>query len=127
MCLTSVACGADVAHGDNKIPRRVEDPRCFIGVVDCGGIMLRSAQPAAATGMSVVARIPIAALIVPLIAGLLATALTVVLPRPACAEHGTPVNYPAGATATRFGGAAFDTCTAPSLGTVKAWSASPYR
>ena len=45
----------------------------------------------------------------------------------ATAEPATPVGYPAGATATRYSGLAFDTCTAPSLATVQAWSASPYR
>jgi uncharacterized protein YraI len=89
--------------------------------------MLRSPRLTVATGMGVVGRLPVAALIIPLVVALLATALTVVLSRPASAEPGTPVSYPAGAAATRFTGAAFDTCTAPSLSTVKAWSASRYR
>lgn len=36
-------------------------------------------------------------------------------------------NYPAGATATRFAGEAFDACAAPDLSTMRAWLASPYR
>ncbi len=39
----------------------------------------------------------------------------------------TTVRYSAGATATAYAGAAFDTCTAPPLSTISAWSASPYR
>lgn len=35
--------------------------------------------------------------------------------------------YPAGATATRFAGLAFDVCAAPELDTMRAWLASPYR
>lgn len=89
--------------------------------------MLRSPRLPALVGVIAVARLPVAVLITPLIAVLLGTALTVVMSRPAAAEPGTPVSYPAGAAATRFSGAAFDTCTAPSLSTVKAWSASPYR
>ncbi|MFF4545874.1 glycoside hydrolase domain-containing protein [Streptomyces sp. NPDC001435] len=45
----------------------------------------------------------------------------------AAAEPATPVGYPAGATATRYSGLAFDACTAPPLTTVQAWNASPYR
>ncbi|MET7698864.1 glycoside hydrolase domain-containing protein [Streptomyces sp. NPDC005485] len=51
----------------------------------------------------------------------------VVLAPPAAAEPATPGGYPAAASATRYSGLAFDTCTAPSLATMKAWSASPYR
>lgn len=43
------------------------------------------------------------------------------------AEPSTPVSYPVGATATRYTGPAFDTCTAPSRATLAAWKASPYR
>jgi len=46
---------------------------------------------------------------------------------PAAAEPATTVAYPAGASATRYAGLAFDTCTAPSLAAMQAWSASPYR
>lgn len=45
----------------------------------------------------------------------------------AAAEPATTVGYPSGATATRYSGLAFDTCTAPPLASVKAWNASPYR
>ncbi len=46
---------------------------------------------------------------------------------PAMAEPATTVSYAAGATATRYSGLAFDTCTAPPLAAVAAWGASPYR
>ncbi|MEV0790899.1 glycoside hydrolase domain-containing protein [Kribbella sp. NPDC050459] len=46
---------------------------------------------------------------------------------PAGAEPTTPLPYPAGATATRYTGLAFDTCTAPSVAQMTAWLASPYR
>src|SRR5215469_17576508 len=46
---------------------------------------------------------------------------------PAIAEPATTVGYPAGASATRYAGQAFDTCTAPPLATMQAWAASPYR
>jgi uncharacterized protein YraI len=45
----------------------------------------------------------------------------------AAAEPATTASYAAGATATRYSGLAFDTCTAPSLAAVTAWGASPYR
>lgn len=45
----------------------------------------------------------------------------------ASAEPATAVGYPAGASATRYSGLAFDTCTAPPLTTIQAWNASPYR
>lgn len=45
----------------------------------------------------------------------------------ASAEPTTTVSYPAGADTTFYHGAAFDTCDAPSLSTMQAWSASPYR
>ena len=35
--------------------------------------------------------------------------------------------YPAGASATRYSGLAFDACTAPPLTTMQAWGSSPYR
>jgi Rv2525c-like, glycoside hydrolase-like domain len=46
---------------------------------------------------------------------------------PAMAEPATTVAYPAWASATRYAGQAFDTCTAPPLATMQAWLASPYR
>jgi uncharacterized protein YraI len=46
---------------------------------------------------------------------------------PAIAEPATTVAYPAWASATRYTGQAFDTCTAPPLATMQAWMASPYR
>ncbi len=52
--------------------------------------------------------------------------LTLGLAVPAAAEPATTVNYPTGATATSYSGLAFDTCTAPSLAAIQAWSASPY-
>ena len=45
----------------------------------------------------------------------------------ATAEPATSVAYPSGASATRYSGLAFDTCTAPPLASVRAWGASPYR
>lgn len=45
----------------------------------------------------------------------------------ASAEPSTATTYPKRASATRYYGAAFDTCAAPSLATMTAWSASPYR
>ncbi|MGB8649903.1 MAG: glycoside hydrolase domain-containing protein [Mycobacteriales bacterium] len=45
----------------------------------------------------------------------------------ASAEPATTVGYPAGATATRYVGPAFDTCTAPTVAALTAWRASPYR
>ena len=46
---------------------------------------------------------------------------------PAAAQPATTVSYPAWSTATRYVGSAFDTCTAPPLASLQAWSASPYR
>jgi hypothetical protein len=45
----------------------------------------------------------------------------------ASAEPGTVTKYPKQASATRYVGDAFDTCAAPSLETMAAWSTSPYR
>lgn len=53
--------------------------------------------------------------------------LIVAPPVVARAEPATTVAYPVGATATRYTGLAFDTCTAPSLAQMTAWQASPYR
>jgi uncharacterized protein YraI len=65
-------------------------------------------------------RLVLAAAAFLLLAGLLAAAL------PAAAEPATTVNYPNNGSATRFNGYAFDACTAPSVATMKAWTASPY-
>ncbi|NUK20549.1 DUF1906 domain-containing protein [Streptomyces lunaelactis] len=46
---------------------------------------------------------------------------------PVAAEPATAVGFPSGASATRYSGLAFDTCTAPPLTAIRAWSASPYR
>ena len=46
---------------------------------------------------------------------------------PAAAEPATSIAYPVSATATRFTGLAFDTCTAPTLAQMTAWKASPYK
>ena len=56
-----------------------------------------------------------------------AAALLLGLAGPALAEPATTVNYTAGASATRYSGLAFDTCTAPPLAAIRAWAASPYR
>jgi uncharacterized protein YraI len=45
---------------------------------------------------------------------------------PAGAEPATTVSYPAGATATRYHGLAFDACDAPTRTTMRAWTSSPY-
>ena len=45
----------------------------------------------------------------------------------AAAEPDTPLRYPAGSSATRASGLAFDTCAAPSLSSLRAWNrSSPY-
>jgi uncharacterized protein YraI len=59
--------------------------------------------------------------------GVLSAATTLASAPPAAAEPATVVPYPAGASATRYSGLAFDTCTAPPLTAIQAWSASPYR
>lgn len=46
---------------------------------------------------------------------------------PATAAPATSVSYPARAAGTTFSGKAFDTCTAPSLKTMRAWRSSQYR
>ncbi|MGW6458955.1 glycoside hydrolase domain-containing protein [Streptomyces sp. NPDC055078] len=60
-------------------------------------------------------------------AGVLSATAALAFAPPAAAEPATPVAYPAGATATRHSGLAFDTCTAPTLAAMRAWTASPYR
>ncbi|MER8004513.1 MULTISPECIES: glycoside hydrolase domain-containing protein [unclassified Streptomyces] len=57
----------------------------------------------------------------------LTAAAALALAPAATAEPATSVAYPSGASATRYSGLAFDTCTAPPLASVQAWSASPYR
>ena len=57
----------------------------------------------------------------------LGAAAALVLAPAAAAEPATSVAYPSGASATRYPGLALDTCTAPPLASVQAWSASPYR
>ncbi|HEU4946743.1 MAG TPA: glycoside hydrolase domain-containing protein [Kribbella sp.] len=46
---------------------------------------------------------------------------------PAAAEPATTVAYSNAASATRYTGLAFDTCTAPTVAQLTAWKASPYR
>lgn len=53
--------------------------------------------------------------------------LAVGLATPALAKPATPVSYPAWASATRYAGLAFETCSAPPVASMQAWSASPYR
>src|SRR5215471_9217659 len=53
--------------------------------------------------------------------------LLVGLATPALAKPATSVSYPAWASATRYAGRAFDTCSAPPLASMQAWSVSPYR
>lgn len=48
-------------------------------------------------------------------------------PSIATAQPATSVSYPGGASATRFTGWAFDTCTAPTIAQLNAWRASSYR
>jgi uncharacterized protein YraI len=45
----------------------------------------------------------------------------------ALANPATSARYQAGASATVYSGAAFDTCTAPPLSTIAAWTVAPYR
>lgn len=61
--------------------------------------------------------------VVALLTGVSVVGITV----PAAAEPATSVGYPASATATRFTGLAFDTCTAPTVAQMSAWKASPYK
>jgi hypothetical protein len=68
----------------------------------------------------------IAAVLVGLTATALAAMTVAVAPR-AAAEPGTVVSFAKGASATRYRGGAFDTCTAPPLSAMIAWGASPYR
>jgi uncharacterized protein YraI len=61
------------------------------------------------------------------VAGGATTVLLLTVGPPAEAQPATTVSYPAWSSATRYVGAAFDTCTAPSLASLQAWGASPYR
>lgn len=56
------------------------------------------------------------------------TAVGVLMPgaSAAAADSDTGIDYPAGASATRFTGKAFDACDAPAVATMKAWRKSPY-
>jgi uncharacterized protein YraI len=65
-------------------------------------------------------RRPVAVIAATLVAAMSAT-------WPAMAEPATSVAYPAWASATRYTGQAFDTCTAPPVSTMQAWLSSPYR
>ena len=60
-------------------------------------------------------------------ASVAASAAMLVAAPAALAGRATTVSYPAWASATRYAGLAFDTCTAPPLATVQAWATSPYR
>jgi hypothetical protein len=60
-------------------------------------------------------------------AGAAAMVVAAAVALPAMAEPATTVSYPAWASATRYTGLAFDTCSAPSLADVQAWGTSPYR
>jgi uncharacterized protein YraI len=53
--------------------------------------------------------------------------LLVLVASPALANPATAARYQPGASATSYAGQAFDTCTAPPLTAIAAWSASPYR
>jgi uncharacterized protein YraI len=59
-------------------------------------------------------------------AGLAASAARMWAPA-AAAEPATTVTYPTASTTTRFAGKAFVACSAPSIATMRAWLASPYR
>jgi hypothetical protein len=50
----------------------------------------------------------------------LVAAVTVAVAGPAAAAPATTVSYPAWASATRYSGLAFDTCTAPSIADMEA-------
>ncbi len=54
-------------------------------------------------------------------------AVTASVTAQAAAGPSTPVRFAKRATATRYTGAAFDTCTAPAVEAMSAWTASPYR
>lgn len=58
---------------------------------------------------------------------LLAFAAPPALAKPAAAGPATVARYQPGASATSYSGQAFDTCTAPPLASISAWSVSPYR
>ncbi|WP_406001284.1 glycoside hydrolase domain-containing protein [Streptomyces sp. NBC_00829] len=60
-------------------------------------------------------------------AGVLGAGTSLAFAPPAAAEPATAASFPVGSSATRYAGLAFDTCTAPTLSAIKAWSDSPYR
>jgi glycoside hydrolase-like protein len=60
-------------------------------------------------------------------AAVAAVAAVLLVASPALADPATTVSYPARASATMYTGLAFETCAAPSLAAMQAWSASPYR
>lgn len=62
-----------------------------------------------------------------LLAAALGLAGTVLAATPARAEPATAVSYPVASAVTPFDGYAFDTCAAPPLSAIQAWSASRYR
>jgi len=62
-----------------------------------------------------------------LITALLSATTALAVSSPAAAEPATTVAYPASSSATRFTGAAFDACDAPTTSTMRAWRASPFR
>ncbi|MFI7586222.1 glycoside hydrolase domain-containing protein [Spongisporangium articulatum] len=59
--------------------------------------------------------------------GLLTGAAGVAVAPAAQAEPATAISYPTAGVANHFKGLAFDTCTAPTVATMQAWLASPYR
>ncbi len=63
----------------------------------------------------------------PAMAGAAAMVVAAAVALPAMAEPATTVSYPAWASASRYTGLAFDTCSAPSLADMQAWGTSPYR
>src|SRR5262245_26529418 len=62
----------------------------------------------------------------PALAGAAAMVAAAAVAAPAAAAPATTVSYPAWASATRYSGLAFDTCTAPPLAAMRAWGTSPY-
>jgi Rv2525c-like, glycoside hydrolase-like domain len=82
-------------------------------------------------GWSRLCRAGVAGAVAAVALGMTAPALGVTAPAlgvtaAALAGPATTVSYPAWASATRFSGYAFDTCSAPSAAAMRAWVASPY-
>ena len=88
---------------------------------------VRVIRPVLALSAGVLAAVTISfpALAVPAASPGLAAATSVAAPATSVAA--TAIAYPAWASATRYTGLAFDTCTAPPLAAMRAWLASPYR